>query len=95
MSISNGKEDLLEKQILKDYLGQEDRDKFDLKHLGREAVNQMITAHPHDNLFQTVPKLGIPSMQESYLRHEVSLDKDFEGEGLWNRYLDDKGPYGV
>ena len=55
----------------------------------------MVTAHPHDNLFQAVPKLGIPSMLESYLRHDVFLDKDFEGEGLWNRYLDDKDPNGL
>ena len=76
------------KRILKDYLNQKDQDKFSLKHLSREAVRkQMITAHPHDNLFQAVPKLGIPSTLESYLLYDVSLDDEFEDDDLWDRYL--------
>ena len=54
-----------------------DEEEFSLKHLSREAVRkQMITAHPHDNLFQTVPKLGIPSILESYLVYDISVNDD-------------------
>ena len=37
-------------------------DRLGLKHLCRGAVRkQMITANPHDKLFQAIPKLDIPS----------------------------------
>ena len=60
--------------IMKGYKYQ---DKFSLKHLSREAVRkQMITSHPHDNLFHAVPKLGIPQNLESYLVYDVFLNDD-------------------
>ena len=60
---------------LKDYMNSQD--KLSLKHLSREAVRkQMIRAHRHHNLFCAVPKLGIPSMLESYLVYDVSLDAE-------------------
>ena len=61
--------------IMNDYLSQEDQDEFSLKYRCREVVReQMITAHPHDNLFQAVHKLNIPAELESYLVYDVSLD---------------------
>ena len=63
--------------ILKDYMEQEDQDKFSLKHLSREAVRrQMITTHPHDNLFQAVDELNIPSTLKSYMVYDMYLDDD-------------------
>ena len=52
-------------------------EEFSLKHLSREAVRKhMITARPHDNLFQAVPKLGIPSILKSYLVYDISVNDD-------------------
>ena len=63
--------------ILKNYMKQEGQDKLSLKHLSREAVRkQMIRTHRHDNLFQAIPRLGIPSMLELYLVYDVSLDAE-------------------
>ena len=78
-------------EILEDYLNQEDQDKFSLKHLSREAVRkQMITAHPHDNLFQAVPKLGIPYTLESYLVYDVSINDNVNSNAahfrMWEYY---------
>ena len=71
-------------EIIEDYLNQ-NQDKFSLKHLSREAVRkQMIAAHPHDNLFQAVPKLGIPYTLEPYLVYDVSLnDNDYKDVDLF------------
>ena len=74
--------------ILEEYLTH--ADKLSLKHLSREAVRkQMITTHPHDNLFQAVPKLGIPSKLHSYLLYDISLDDyedDEDFDELWIMY---------
>ena len=36
----------------------------------------MISARPHNNLIEAVPKLGIPDILESYLVYDVFLDHD-------------------
>ena len=50
----------------------------------------MITAHPHGNLFQAVPKLGIPYTLESYLVYDVSVNDSVSSNALdfrmWEYY---------
>ena len=71
-TIDESNKALLMQSILKS-----DEEEFSLKHLSREAVRkQMITAHPQDNLFQAVPKLGIPLTLESYLVYDRSVNDD-------------------
>ena len=87
-------DDASKEKILRGYLKRRDQDKLSLKHLSRETVrNQMIKAHPHDNLFLAVPKLGIPSELQSYLLYHMSLDdknnEKFLRKKFWMKYVPD------
>ena len=45
-----------------------------LKHLCREAIRTHQVDLPHQNLFQRVPQLDLPSILADYLLHDMSLD---------------------
>ena len=44
-----------------------------LKHLSRMAIrNNIVKLRPHQNLFETIPKLGLPSLLTKYLLFNIS-----------------------
>ena len=57
-----------------------------LKHLCREAIREhLLHLDQHENLFQRVPRLGLPALLQSYLLYWQTLDDnddddDDEGE---------------
>ena len=49
--------------------------KLSLKHACRETIrNHLLRVHPHFNLFERVPKLGLPSSLTSYILYDQSVN---------------------
>ena len=70
--------EVLKRDILADYLSQEDQDETSLKHVCRESIrDHLIKTNRNRNLFIAVPKLDIPSSLASYLLYDVSLDDEY------------------
>ena len=65
---------IIEKYPVPEFLLNNDL-KLCLKHLCREAIRKhLIDLDPHENLFNRIPKLGLPSLVNEYLLYDVSLD---------------------
>ena len=55
---------------------------INLKHICREAIRKhLLSLDPHTHLFGRVPRLGLPTLLQSYLLYEQTLDQDDDTDG--------------
>ena len=65
------------------YLLEERKIKIGLKGLCRKAIRKhLMKLDLHENLFQRVPRLGLPSLVAEYLLYETTLDVECNGSGV-------------